>query len=81
MMVGPAGGHFDFGKVVPHQLHQLIVDDLHDHLARRHRGDHIPPKRFFLHVIHELPGYLEVHIGIKQCAADFAQCLGYILFG
>jgi hypothetical protein len=51
------------------------VDDLHDHLARRHRFHELGPDCFLLHLLGEGAGNVERDVGLEQRTADLAQCL------
>ena len=66
---------------LPHQLGQLLVDDLHDLLAGRQALQHLGAERACLHAHEELLDDLEVDVGLEQREADLAQRLVEILLG
>ena len=55
-------------------LDQLVVDDLHDHLAGRDRLDHFDADRALFHLLGEAARDIERDVGLKQRAPDLAQC-------
>ena len=59
----------------PSVCDQLVVHDLHDHLAGRHRLDELDADRLLLHLLGEGARDVERDVGLEQRAADFAQRL------
>ncbi len=57
------------------RLDQLVVHDLHDKLARRHRLDELGADRLLLHLLGEGARHIERDVGLEQRAADLAQRL------
>ena len=60
-------------RVLAQHLDQRVVDDLDDHLARRHRLDDLAADRLFLDVLDERADHLEGHVGLDQRAAHLAH--------
>ena len=52
---------------------QLVVHDLHDHLAGRHRLDDLDADRALLDLLDEGARHVERHVGFEQRAAHLAQ--------
>ena len=52
---------------------QFVVNDFHDHLARRHRFDDGGADRLLAHPVGEGANHFERDVGLKQGAADFAH--------
>ena len=57
----------------PQGLDQLIVHDLHDHLAGRDRLDDIDADRALLHLLGEGAGHIERDVGLEHRAPHLAQ--------
>ena len=57
------------------RLDQLVVHDLDDHLAGRHRLDELGADRLLLHLLGEGARHVERDVGFEQRAADLAQRL------
>ena len=57
----------------PSVCDQLVVHDLHDQLAGRHRLDHLDADRVALHLLGEGAHHVERHVGFEQRAAHLAQ--------
>jgi hypothetical protein len=55
------------------QLDELAVDDLHDLLARRERGQDVLPHGLVLHAVDEGSDDLEVDVRLEERQADLAQ--------
>ena len=51
---------------VPSDVDQLVVNDLHDHLARRHRFDDLDRRRLALHLVDEGAHHVERDVGFEQ---------------
>ena len=64
-----------------HQLGQLLVDELHDLLARVQRLEHLGAERALLHRGGELLDDLEVDVGLEQRQADLAHGLVDVVLG
>ena len=60
-------------RVRSQSLDQLVVHDLHDHLAGRDRLDHVDADRALLHLLGEAARDVERHVGLEQRAPHFAQ--------
>jgi hypothetical protein len=63
----------------PHQIDQLIVNDLHHELARLKAADHLLPQRLLLHAVGEVFDHLEVDIRFQQGRANVAHRLAHVL--
>ena len=57
----------------PERLDQLIVHDLHDHLARRHRFDDLDADGMAFDLVDKGAHHVEGDVGLEQRAAHFAQ--------
>src|SRR5205814_977190 len=66
--VDPRGGF-----AAPEHLDEMIVDDLDDHLRRRHRSQHLLPERLFADRGDKVPDDGKRHIGLEQRDPDLAQ--------
>ena len=55
------------------RLDQLVVDDLHDHLAGRDRLDHLDADGALLDLVGEAARHVERDVGLEQRAAHLAQ--------
>ncbi len=53
--------------------HELVVHDLHDHLARRHRLHHLHADGLLLHAVGEGARDVERDVRFEQRAANFAK--------
>ena len=58
-----AAEHFD----------EMVVDDLDDHLRRRHRAQYLLPKRLLADRGDKVPDHGKRHIGLEQRDPDLAQ--------
>ena len=67
--------------IAPHQLGELVLDDLHHQLAGLQRGEHVLPDGLLLHLVGELLGDLEVYVRIEQGAADLLGGLRHVDLG
>ena len=56
-----------------HQRGQLLVDDLHDLLARRQALEHVRAERALAHAADEVLDDLEVDVGLEQREPDLAH--------
>ncbi len=65
-------------RLIPHQMSQFIVGNLHHQLPRTDGGHHLLAKRLLLHAVGELLGGLVIDIRFQQCLADILDCLGYV---
>jgi hypothetical protein len=61
--------------------HELVVDDLHDHLAGRHRLEHDGADGLLLHPVGEAADHLEGDVGLQQGAAHLAHGGGDVGLG
>ena len=61
--------------------HQLVIDDLDDHLAGRHRLDDVLADRLGLHRLGEVLDHVERDVGFQQRAAHLAHGLGDVAVG
>ena len=52
---------------------QLVVHDLHDHLAGRDRFHHLDADGLLLDAVGEGARHIERDVGFQQCAANLAQ--------
>ena len=59
-----------------HERGELLVDDLHDLLARRQALEDVLPERALLHRRGEVAGDLEVHVRLEERQANLAHRLG-----
>ena len=57
------------------------MDDLHQLLPWRDRGQRVDAGRFLLDALQELARQLEVDVGLQQHPTDLAQALLYVGFG
>ena len=64
-----------------HHLHQLLVHDLHECLARIQGGIDLLAERSLLHLLDEVLDDRERHVGLEQRHANFAQRIADVLFG
>src|SRR4029079_3735277 len=53
---------------------ELVVHDLHDHLAGRHRLHHFDADGLFLDAFNERARHIERDVRLEQCTAHLAQC-------
>ncbi len=67
------GGEVDALRVVAQHTHQLVIDDLDDHLAGRDRAHHILADRLRLHRVDKVAHHVERDIGLEQRAAHLAH--------
>ena len=67
------GGEVDALRVMPKHPHQLVIDDLDDHLAGRDRAHHVLADRLRLHAVDEVAHHVERDIGFEQRAAHLAH--------
>ena len=74
-------GEVDFLGFATHDVHEFVVDDLHDLLTGGHRGEDFASEGLFLDGLHEIAGHVEVHVGFEEGAAHFAQRFGDVFFG
>ena len=65
----------------PHELDQLVMDDLDHHLAGMEALDHLGPDRLFPHVLGELLDDVIVHVGFEQGLADVVHGVGDVGLG
>ena len=60
-------------RVGAERRHELVVDDLHHHLAGRDRLDHVDADGALAHAVDEGARHVERDVGLEQRAAHFAQ--------
>ena len=70
----------DFRLFATHQLGQLVVDDLHHHLTRLHRGQNLLTQGLLFDLVGDFLGNLVADIGVEQRAADFLHGVGHVDF-
>ena len=63
----------ELGRVRAEQLGELVVDDLHDLLARGEALQHLLAERALAHPLDEAADDLEVDVGLDQREADLAH--------
>jgi hypothetical protein len=66
-------------SMIAENIGHLVVDDLHDHLSRGDALDDLLAYGALAHVVDELLGHLEVHVGLEQDEADLAHRLVDVL--
>jgi hypothetical protein len=64
-----------------HQLHQLLVHDAHQRLARREAADHLLAERLVLDARDEVLDHRETGVRIEEGEAHFAQHLLDVVLG
>ena len=62
-------------------MHQLVVDDLDERLARVKAFQHLLTEGLFLDLLHELLDHRQGHVGLQQRLAHLAQGVADIVFG
>ncbi len=77
---GSGGAEIDRPGVGAERVHQLVVHDLHDHLAGRHRLDDVDADRALPDVVDEGARHFERHVGLEQRAAHLAHRLVDVAF-
>ena len=75
IMIGTGAGGVEIDRpgVGAERADQLVVHDLHDHLAGRHRLDDVDADRALLHLLDEGARHVERDVGLEQRAAHLAQ--------
>ena len=63
----------DLPLLAPEERDQLLVDDLHDLLARGERLEDVAADRALADPVDEGARDPEVHVGLEQCDANLAQ--------
>ncbi len=63
------------------QVHQLVVDDFDDLLSRLNALDDLLAEGFDFDALDEIPGDLEVHIGLQQGQPHLAQGIAGVGLG
>ncbi len=71
---------FTVGLFAAQHLHQLVIDDLDDLLARRHRFEHFLPNGALGYAVDEFLGDGQRDICFQQGNAHFAHCVAHVLF-
>ncbi len=75
------GMQVDGGAVRAQHRHELVVDDLDDHLAGRDRAQDLLADRLGLHLVDEVAHHIERHVGLEQRAAHLAHRLADVALG
>ncbi len=75
------GGQIQGVVGVAHGVHQLVVDDLDERLARVKAFQHLLTEGLFLDLLHELLDHRQGHVGLQQRLAHLAQGVADIVFG
>ena len=63
-------------RIRPKHPHQLVIDDLDDHLAGRDGAHHLLADRLRFYAVDEVAHDVERDIGLEQRAAHLAHRLG-----
>ena len=63
------------------QIHKFVVDDFDDLLARLDALDDFSADGLGLDALDEIAGDLEIHVGLQQRHADFAQGIADVRLG
>ena len=66
-------------ELAAERLDQMVVDDLHHHLRRRDRAQHLLPDRLGAHAVDEILDHRQRDIGLEQRHADLAQRRRHVL--
>ena len=66
--------------IAAHELNQLLVDDLNDHLGRGERFQHVGAHTAFRHSLGEVLDHLIADIRFQQRHADLTHSLLHIGF-
>ena len=75
------GGEVDALGVGAQHPHQLVMDDLDDHLAGRGRAHHLLADGFLLNGVGEVAHHVERDIGFEQRAAHLAHGFRHVGLG
>ena len=78
---GGRRGEIDRLRVGPEHPHELVMDDLDDHLARGDRAHHLLADRLRLHGLGEVADHVERDVGFEQRAAHLAHGFGDVGLG
>ena len=78
---GGLGGDLQLGAGAAHQVGELLVDDLNDHLGGRQGLQHVGANRFFGDLGNELLDHLVADVGLQQGQTDFPHGLLYVGLG
>ena len=78
---GRGGGEIDPLRVGPQHPHQLVMDDLDDHLAGGDRAHHLLADRLLLHRLGEVADHVERDIGLEQRDPHLAHGLTHVGIG
>ena len=71
----------DLGSVASHEAGELVMDYLDHEFARLDGVDYVLTHRLGLDFVGKLFGYLEVYVGLEECATHVLESLGDIDFG
>ena len=66
--------------IAAHELAQLLIDDLHDHLGRRERFQHVGADAALRHSLGEVLDHLIADVRFQQRHADLTHSLLHIGF-
>ena len=77
---GRRGIEIDRRGVGAEHRNELVVDDLDDHLAGRHRAQHFGADGFGFDLLGEILDDLECDVGLEERPADFAHRLDDVAF-
>ena len=75
------GGEIQAGVGAAHQLCQLLVNNLDNHLSRSQAFHHLRANSSFGHLLSKILGNLIVNVRFQQRQADFTHRFLYIGFG
>ena len=78
---GGIAAQLQAGVLGAEQVHQLVVDDLDDLLARLNALDDLLAEGLGLDALNEVPRHLEIHVGFEQGQAHLPEGLAGIGFG
>ena len=81
MTVGGCEANLKRAVSLPSEGDQLVADDLDDLLGGRKSRHHFLANSLLADVLDQFLDDVEVHVGLKQRHADFAQCFGDVFFG
>ena len=66
---------------IPHDVYQLVIDDLHQRLARCQALHHLLSRGPFAHPRDKILDHWQRHIGLQQCHAHITQGVTDIVLG
>ncbi len=74
-------GEIQAGVGRAEQVHEFVMDDFDDLLAGLDALDDFRAEGLGFDALDEIARDLEIHVGLQQCHADFAQRLGDVGLG